>query len=328
MKFTPVKKDDFTVPTKDFPEWDGQPYFPISRYYKNRFGEKVYKITVSAAQTCPNREKNKGVGCIFCDELGSAGSHLINHHPLEEQIIINREKLHKRFRVNKFLVYFQPFTNTYRRLEQFRADVGLALSKDRVVGVAFGTRPDCLPDEIYPYLREICSSHYVSVELGVQSFLNRQLEFLNRGHTAEESIEVILKLHQEAGINIGLHLIFGLPDEQDEDIINAAKKTNELPVDNVKLHNLHVLANTPLHDLYKEKKFSPIELDEYTRRVILFLSHLSPDIAVQRLAAVAPRWDELVAPEWTKHRLKPTQFIIKRLKEQELFQGIALAETT
>ncbi len=316
------------MPTKDFPKWDGQPYYPISRFYKNRFGEKVYKITVSAAQTCPNREKNKGVGCIFCDELGSAGSHLIKHHPLDEQILINREKLRKRFRVNKFLVYFQPFTNTYRRLEQFKADVGLALSNDGVVGVAFGTRPDCLPDEIFPYLKHINNTHYISVELGVQSFANEDLKFLNRGHSSEESIDAILKLHHEAGVNIGLHLIFGLPNEQDRDIIKTAKIVNDLPVDNVKLHNLHVLANTPLHDLYKANKFSPLELDEYARRVVLFLTHLSPGIAVQRLAAVAPRWDELVAPEWTKHRLKPTQFIIKHLKERELFQGISVAENS
>ena len=109
--------------TKNFPEWDGQPYFPISRFYKNTFRDKVYKITVSAAQTCPNRARNNGIGCIFCDELGSAGSHLIKHMPLARQITINREKLRQRFKVNKFLVYFQPFTNTFRKLQQLQSDV-------------------------------------------------------------------------------------------------------------------------------------------------------------------------------------------------------------
>ncbi len=313
------------MPTKDFPEWDGQPYFPISRFYKKKFGEKVYKITVSAAQTCPNREKNKGVGCIFCDELGSAGSHLIKNLPLDQQITVNREKLRQRFKVNKFLVYFQPFTNTFRKLEQFKKDVNLALSKEQVVGIAFGTRPDCLPDDLFPYLKQLKESHFVSVELGVQSFSNQQLVFLNRGHTVEDSVQAIKNLHQKAGINIGLHLIFGLPEEADSEIIETAEIINNLPVDNVKLHNLHVLAKTPLHDLFLAQKFVPIDLEEYARRVILFLSHLSPEIAVQRLAAVAPRWDELIAPEWNKHRLKPTQFIIKQMKENHLHQGISLS---
>jgi uncharacterized protein len=320
----PAKRDEHTALMKPFPEWDGQPYYPISRFYKNRFGEKVYKITVSAAQTCPNRENNKGVGCIFCDELGSAGSHLIKHMPLKTQITTNREKLKQRFKVNRFLVYFQPFTNTFKRLEQFKSDIELALDQDRVMGIVFGTRPDCLPDEIYPYLKEMGQQAYMSAELGVQSFSNQQLEFLNRGHTAEDSINAIERLHQESGINIGVHLIFGLPDETDQEIIDCAKIINSLPVDNVKLHNLHVLSKTPLDDLYQQGKFNPLELEEYARRVILFLSHLSPEIAVQRLAAVAPRWDELVAPDWTKERLRPTQFIIRQMNSQAAFQGIHL----
>lgn len=309
------------MPTNPFPEWDGQPYYPISRFYKNHFGEKVYKITVSAAQTCPNRERNKGVGCIFCDELGSAGSHLIKHMPLKSQITVNRERLTRRFRVNKFLVYFQPFTNTYKRLNRFKEDVELALQQEKVLGIVFGTRPDCLPDELFHYLKQVWERAYVSAELGVQSFSNRQLHFLNRGHSAEDSIQAIKRLHQESGINIGIHLIFGLPEESDEEIVETATIINGLPVDNVKLHNLHVLAKTPLHDLYDRGEFSPLRLEEYARRVILFLGHLSPDIAVQRLAAVAPRWEELVAPDWTRERLRPSQFIVKQMKETGRYQG-------
>lgn len=312
--------------TKDFPDWDGQPYYPISRFYKNRFGHKVYKITVSAAQSCPNRDKNEGVGCVFCDELGSAGSHLVKHQPLDRQIIINRERLRQRFRVNQFLVYFQPFTNTFRKLQKLQNDIHLALSQDDVIGIVFGTRPDCLPDEIFPYLKEVNNNHYVSVELGVQSFKDARLQFLNRGHSADDSIKAIQNLAQKSGINVGIHLIFGLPEETREEVIEAAKLVNSLPVDNVKLHNLHVLAKTPLHQLYDKQQFTPLDLEEYSERVLLFLSHLSPKIAVQRLAAVAPRWDELVAPEWNRHRLKPTQFIIKQMQQRSLHQGIYCSE--
>ena len=305
----------------NFPDWGGQPYYPISRFYKHKFGEKVYKITVSAAQTCPNREHNKGVGCIFCDELGSAGSHLVEQMPLAEQITVNRTRLANRFKVDKFLVYFQPFTNTYHKLERFKANIELALSEEKVVGIAFGTRPDCLPAEIFPYLKEVQERAYVSVELGVQCFSDEKLIFLNRGHTVQDSIEAIHHLHEKSGVTVGLHLILGLPDESDQEIMELAKTISDLPVHNVKLHNLHVLANTPLHELYKQGLFAPVDLPEYTRKVILFLSHLSPKIAVQRLAAVAPRWDELIAPEWTKHRLKPSQSIITQMQKQALFQG-------
>lgn len=309
---------------KNFPDWDGQPYYPIGRFYKNRFGEKVYKITVSAAQTCPNRARNDGVGCIFCDELGSAGSHLIKHMPLERQIAVNRERLRHRFKVKKFLVYFQPFTNTYKRLEQFQRDIELALDQDKVVGIVFGTRPDCLPDDLFPYLQNLTRTSYVSVELGVQCFSDDQLEFLNRGHTVQDSLDAIENLHSRSGVFTGIHLIFGIPGETDDLIRQTALRINQLPIHNVKLHHLHVLAKTGLEKRYNNGDFIPLTLEEYARRVGLFLSYLSPEIAVQRLAAVAPRWDELIAPQWTRERLKPTQFIIKSMLEQSLHQGIRL----
>lgn len=307
--------------TNNSDDWGGQPYYPISSFYKQRFGEKVYKITVSAAQTCPNRDKNKGVGCIFCDDLGSAGSHLINHMPLREQILVNRERLRKRFRVNSFIVYFQPFTNTFNRLEQFMSDVQMAVAEEDILGIAFGTRPDCLPEEIFPFLKKIREKHYVSAELGVQSFFDHHLEFINRGHSVKQSIKAITALKEQSHINVGIHLIFGMPGETNDEIVETAKRINSLPVDNVKLHNLHVLEKTPLADMFRRGEFTPLDLETYAERVLLFLSHLSPKIAVQRLAAVAPRWDELVAPAWTKDRLKPTQLIIRKMKENSVRQG-------
>ncbi|MBU3918265.1 TIGR01212 family radical SAM protein, partial [bacterium] len=228
------------------PDWGGQSYYPISRFYRKNFGERVHKISVSTAQSCPNREKNHGVGCIFCDEWGSAGSYAMPEMSLREQIQINREKLRKRFNVNKFIVYFQSFTNTFMRLSKLKADIETALSEDSVEGVVLGTRPDCLPPEIFPLLRDFNEHSFVSVELGVQSFLNERLDFLKRGHTAEQSLEAIKRLHEQAGVNVGIHLIFGLPGETQKEIMQAAEITSSHPVNNVKLHNLHVLANTPL----------------------------------------------------------------------------------
>jgi len=159
------------------------------------------------------------------------------------------------------------------------------------------------------------------VELGVQSFDDSQLTYLQRGHNSQCSIKAIQQLHDLCGVDVGIHLIFGLPGESDESIIATAKQVNALPVHNVKLHNLHVLKGTLLEQLYQQGQFMPITLEEYARRVALFLRHLSPDIAIQRLAAVANRWDELVAPDWTKEKMRPIQYIEDLMNAQGIHQG-------
>lgn len=295
--------------------WEGL-YYPISRYYRQRFGEKVYKVSVSVAESCPNRQPNgRLLLCVFCDEWGSAAYHLECDLPLGEQIRVNREKIAARYKAKKFLVYFQSYTNTFDRVDRLRERFDIALAQEGVCGLVLGTRPDCLPARVMPLLREAHDAAYVMVELGVQSFFGHQLLFLQRGHDAACALNAVKRLHEESGVDIGIHLIFGLPGETDEQIIRTAEIVNGLPVSNVKLHNLHVLSNTPLETLYRRGEFQPLELDEYARRVVLFLKHLSPDIAVQRLAAVASRWDELVAPAWTKGKLRPTQIIEERLAE-------------
>lgn len=306
---------------KTFPDWNGQRYYPISQFYKNKFGEKVHKISVSVVQTCPNRKRTGGEGCIFCDEWGSAGNRLEKDLPLRDQILIGRKKLANRFKVKKFLVYFQPFTNTFTSLDRLKKNIELALKEDQISGVVLGTRPDCLPMEIFPLLKKFQVQSFISVELGAQSFLDQRLDFLNRGHTSEQVIMAIKRLHNQSGVNVGVHLIFGLPGETDEEIIATAKIINTLPVDNVKIHNLHVLANTTLEGLYRKNQFKPLELKEYAHRVILFLEHLSPGIAVQRLAAYVGNKNQLIAPSWTKERLQPSQYIQNQLKELNTFQG-------
>lgn len=299
-----------------------KPYFPISRYYRQRFGAKVYKVSVSVAESCPNRQPNgRQLPCVFCDEWGSAAYHLERELPLVEQIRHNREKIARRYKADKFLVYFQSYTNTFDRVSQLQQRFELALAEPGVVGLVVGTRPDCLPERIMPLLRQTHAQAYVMVELGLQSLFDEQLEFLQRGHNAQCGVDAVVRLHRETGVDIGVHLMFGLPGETDTQIVETAQQMNALPISNVKLHNLHVLTNTPLEQLYRQGRFVPVELDEYARKVVLFLQHLSPDIAVQRLAAVANRWDELVAPDWTREKLRPSQFIEQQLRLSGLGQG-------
>lgn len=306
----------------DFPEWGGKPYFPISSYYKKKFGEKVYKITVGTTEICPNRKGNDENNiCIFCDETGSAAFHLKEKKELRQQIIENREWLSKRFKVNRFLVYFQPYTSTMEQMGRLEQNLNLALEEDKVCGLVLGTRPDCLPKKIFKLFRNIQERTHLSIELGVQSFSEEDMLFLKRGHTAQQSIEAIQKLHELSGIDVGIHLMFGLPNEEDSKLVKMAQLINTLPVGNVKLHNLHVLANTPLETLYHKQEFVPVSLEAYANKVALFLEHLSPNIAVQRLAATANHWEHLVAPEWTKERMRPSQVIMDHMLSNSRYQG-------
>jgi hypothetical protein len=178
-----------------------------------------------------------------------------------------------------------------------------------------------LPERVLRKFAEIAQKYYLSVELGVQTFDDEQLLFLSRGHDSASSLKAIRKLKTVSGVNLCVHLMFGLPGETDQQIRETAEILSAHGVDGVKLHNLHVLRNTPLEKLYRESRFVPLELEEYTRKVSIFLENLSPEIAVHRLAAVASRWDELIAPAWTREKMRPTQFIDDYLATKNTWQG-------
>lgn len=303
------------------PSWEGKPYFPISHVYRERFGSKVVKIPVAIAETCPNREGLRGMQtCIFCDVHGSFAYPESQGDELREQILKHREKVSKRFNASKFLVYFQAYTTTFTQLNKLKEGFKIALEFPDVAGVVVGTRPDTLSEAVLRFWKESAEKTFVSIELGVQSFDDDQLIWMRRGHTAAQSIKGIEKV-ASYGLDAGIHLIFGWPTENEKQIIETARLCNELPISNVKLHNLHVLKNTPLEELYARGEFSPVDLDLYAERVALFLDHLSPRIAVHRLAALSSKWDELVAPPWVRHKMKSYQGIIDRVNERGSWQG-------
>ena len=163
---------------------------------------------------------------------------------------------------------------------------------------------------------------FLSIEIGVQSFDNRQLEWMRRGHTAEQSIKSIKRIRERCPkVDLGVHLMFGWPGETLDDVRESARLCNELPINNVKLHNLHVLKNTPLEEMFFKKEFTPVEFDEYCSLVGAFLVELSPEISLHRLVALASRWDELIAPEWTRFKMTNYQKIIDYLNTQQIYQG-------
>lgn len=188
--------------------WQGRRYYPISQHFRQRFGGRTAKISVSVAETCPNRSPGSQLeACIFCDEWGSAAYHLEKDRELLEQIRFNKKLVTRRRKSDHFLVYFQSYTNTLDKVQTLRTRFETALSEDYISGLVVGTRPDCLPERILPLFEEMCERTYVMVELGAQSFFDDQLAFLKRGHSAASNIAAVQKLHRRTQVDIGVHLI-------------------------------------------------------------------------------------------------------------------------
>lgn len=309
--------------------WSGLPYHSISEHFKRIFNEKVYKIPVSVVDDCPNRMGLKGMKtCSFCDVWGSAANQDSFQLSLDEQIKKYHLQISDKYKAKKFLIYFQAYTNTFTKIPSLRANFESALKYDFVQGFVLGTRPDCLSESVLQLWQEYCQKTFVAIELGVQSFFNPHLEFMQRGHSVEDSIKAIHKIADKTTVDLGIHLIFGSPNETKEEIKQSALICNDLPITNIKLHNMHVLKNTELEKWYSEGKYSPIEFDEYRDKVELFLSYLHPRIAIHRLTAYAPRWDELIAPKWTSDRMGPHQKIVDFLRAEKTYQGCKLTAQT
>ena len=307
--------------------WKGNPYFPISDKYNQLFGSKVYKIPVTTVDDCPNRRGLKGMEtCIFCDVWGSAARSESVTMNLRQQIVKYKDHIKEKFNAEKFLVYFQAYTNSFEKIDILRSQFETCLEFDDIIGFVVGTRPDCISPKLFSLWQEFHEKKFVSVEIGAQSFFDPHLEFMKRGHDYKTTIAAIKRISDNTSVDLGIHLMFGWPGETKEEIIKSAKICNGLPISNVKLHNLHVLSDTPLATMFFDNKFTPIELDEYANNVVDFIENLKPSIAVHRLAALASRHEELIAPDWTKLKMQTFQYIIDRFKERNTYQGKALLD--
>ena len=262
--------------------------------------------------------------CIFCDVWGSAARSEAQNFPLDIQIKKYKKSIGEKFKAKKFLVYFQAYTNSFDKLTALKTNFYRALEHEGVVGVVIGTRPDCLSPALLKLWQEIHEQSFVSVELGAQSFRDDKLEFLKRGHSNEQTLNAITRIQNETDVDLSLHFMFGLPNESREEVIEAAHKTAELNINSVKLHNLHVLKNTPLEKEYFEERFTPCSFENYCEKVGDFLSHLPKEIYVHRLSALASRWDELIAPDWTRRKMQTHMGILTHLKKHQITQGCLL----
>lgn len=292
-------------------------YRKYSDFLREKFGEKVYKLPVKLDLTCPNRDGTCGVGgCIFCGEEG--GSFENNFGTVREQLLKNKDHIKNKYKANKFIAYFQNFTNTYMPFEKFKRVIEEALIED-VVGVSISTRPDYLPKRHLDYLEELGKNYFVTVEIGLQTPNYHSLKKLNRGHGLSEFIDAAIKLKRR-NLNVCTHIIIGIPWDGDLDIIECAKILNVLGIDEVKIHALYILKDTVLGKMYQQGQIKPISLDDYKKKVILFLRNLKDDIIVERIIGRAPYENSLFC-NWNTSWWKIRDDIIDVMHENGYNQG-------
>lgn len=292
-------------------------YRKYSDFLREKFGEKVYKLPVKLDLTCPNRDGTCGVGgCIFCGEEG--GSFENNYGSVREQLIKNRDHIKSKYKANKYIAYFQNFTNTYMPFEDFKRVIEDSLIED-VVGVSISTRPDYLPKKHLDFLEELNKNYFVTVEIGLQTPNYHSLKKLNRGHGLAEFIAAALELKRR-NLNVCTHIIIGLPWDDDLDILECAKILNVLNIDEVKIHALYILKDTGLGKMYERGEIEAISLDDYKKKVILFLRNLKDDIIVERIIGRAPYENSLFC-NWNTSWWKIRDDIINVMHENGYTQG-------
>lgn len=296
-------------------------FLRYSDHLKDRFGKRVYKAVVSSKLTCPTRDGSiSKSGCAFCDVRGSSSFYGKQGRGGEIRTQLEKKlaPLKARFQADAVLAYFQSYTNTYGEVEYLRSIYTEALSVPGVVGLSIGTRPDCLPNSVIDLLHEISKSHYVCLELGVQSICNKTLEWLDRGHTVECSQDAIGRLKSGApGVEVSVHFMFGAPTEDALLARKTAEWCNHWGVDGVKLHQLMVLENTELAKRYRNQPFQTLSMEEYAQRLEQFLSVLRPNCFVERLYATASHPDECIAPVWSRDRWAPHNFFRDYLQNHD-----------
>ncbi len=297
---------------------DMERYRHLNEYYKEKFGERTLKICVDGGFTCPNRDGTKGYGgCIYCSERGSG--ELINNCGDIEKQVKHYFTTYRAERANKFIVYFQNFTNTYDTIENLKKKYDSALIDDRIVGISIGTRPDCITEEIAKLLKLYTSKYYVCVELGLQTSNDKIGNLINRGYTSKQFTEAVNILNKY-NIDVVAHIMVGLPTETRQDIQNTVNFINSHKLEGVKIHSTYVVENTKLADMYKNGEYKALDLDDYIETLIDIMTHLKPELIIHRISGDAPK-DILLAPYWNKHKMWILHGFEKRFRARDLWQG-------
>ncbi len=299
-------------------------YTKLSDKLRQKYGSKVYKIPISIFTTCPVIDGTLSKeGCWFC---GSKGAGYENHHhsvPINEQIENNLNIFVNKYKAEKFILYFQNFTNTYIPLKKFKENIIEGLkSLDNVVGISISTRPDCIEKEYLDFLKDISSEYNIDIiiELGLQSVNNNTLKKLNRGHTLSDYIKSALQV-KSYGFSLTTHIIASLPFDEEEDLIEAGKLVSILKVDTVKLHSLYIEKGTVFGDMYEKGEVKMISMEDFIKRVSLFIYHLDKDIAIERLVSRVPVSEDLLFLNWDRSHWVIGDMILSYMEENHIYQG-------
>ncbi len=297
-------------------------YRALSAHLRARFGARVQRVVLRGGFSCPNRDGTKGRGgCTFCSAASMTSVHVAAAQ-VAEQLRQGVERMRRRYKAKAFLPYFNDFSATYAHPERLRALYDAALDHPEVVGLALGTRPDCLPPPVLDLLAEYAARTYLWVELGLQSASDATLERIRRGHSAADFAEASIRL-AEAGIAVCAHVIHGLPGEGIAEFVETARFLARLPIAGVKIHNLHVLRGSALAHQWKQGRLRVPSLAEHAEAVAAFLAELPPELVIHRLVADAPA-DYLLAPDWCRRKNEALAFVRSHLEATDTWQGKAL----
>ncbi|WP_298364799.1 TIGR01212 family radical SAM protein [uncultured Lutibacter sp.] len=304
-------------------KFTGKRYLDYSSFIKLHFGERVQKISLDIGFTCPNRDGSKGVGgCTYCNNNTFNPDYCEPQKSIQQQLDQGIEFFARKGKNHKYLAYFQAYTNTYSDFESLKKMYEEALSVPQVVGLVIGTRPDCISEEIINYLDELSKDYFISLEFGVESTNEKTLLEVNRCHTFEDT-KATYELCKDKGFHLGAHIILGLPGESREELFNHAKELSKLPIQTLKLHHLQIVKNSVMSVQHKRnpEKFDLFTLENYINFVSEFITHIRPNIIIERFISEAPK-DLLIAPKWGG--LKNFEIVAKidkNLEIRNMWQG-------
>lgn len=295
-------------------------YYSFNEHLRSRFGGKVFKVSLDAGFTCPNRDGTLGrSGCVYCSEKGSGDFAGDQRMALPDQFAKVAERMEKKWPGAKYLAYFQAYTNTYAPVERLREVYEQALREENVVGLSISTRPDCLPKDVLDYLEDLNRRTYLWVELGLQSSHDRTLRWIHRGHNYDQFLQGLTCLRAR-GIQVCVHIILGLPGESRENMMQTAQVIAGLPIQGIKLHLLHVLKGTPLEEIYRREPFKLMSKEEYVSLVVDILEILPPEMVIHRLTGDGPP-EDLIGPLWSRKKWEVLNAIDAELERRNTWQG-------
>lgn len=300
---------------------DNKRYYTLNYYYKKKYNSKVFKVSLNAGFSCPNRDgKVSTGGCIFCSASGSGDFAGKPSDDLITQFNSIKEVMHKKWPEAKYIGYFQASTNTYAPLDVLKNDYESIINLPNVVGLNVATRPDAFTNEIYDYLEDLNKRTDLTIELGLQSIHNETLKLINRGHDLK-CFEDCYKELKKRNIRVIVHIINGLPGETKEKMIETAKYLNKLNIDGIKIHMLHIIKNTKLSDMYISNPFHILTKEEYIDIVINQLEYLNENIVINRITG-DPVKEDLIEPTWLLKKFCVLNDIDKEMVKRDTYQGI------